>query len=45
MTKQADLNPELVIRGGTIITVEEQKTLMTVRDWLAGREEAIDEVR
>ncbi len=42
MTKQVDLNPELVIRGGTIITVEEQKALMTVRDRLAGRAKAID---
>ena len=42
MTRQADLDPELVICGGTIITVKEQKALKTVRDRLAGREEAID---
>ena len=33
-----DLEAELVIRGGTIITVEEQKALTTVRNRLAGND-------
>lgn len=40
-TKLEDINPENVIRGGTIITVEEQKALKTVRDRLAGTWEEI----
>lgn len=40
-TKLEDINPENVIRGGTIITVEEQKALKTVRDRLAGTWEQI----
>ena len=39
MTKREDLGPEFVIRGGTIITVEEQKALTTVRNRLAGNDE------
>lgn len=34
--KRDDLDPTFLIRGGTIITVEEQKALKTVRDRLAG---------
>lgn len=40
-TKLEDIDPENVIRGGTIITVEEQKALKTVRDRLAGNWEEI----
>lgn len=38
-SKLEDLDAELVIRGGTIITVEEQKALTTVRNRLAGNDE------
>lgn len=34
--KLEDLDHDLSIRGGTIITVEEQRALKTVRDRLAG---------
>lgn len=39
--KIADLDPTFLIRGGTIITVEEQKALTAVRDRHAGRWEDV----